>query len=204
VRGGRPAGSVEAVLVTHHHADHVGGAEWLARRVDAPVRAFDPELCRGSGPLADGDVLAYAGLSLEVVHTPGHTADSICFAVHHDGVDAVLTGDTVLGRGTTVIIPPDGKLGEYLDSLRLLAGRGSGARVLPGHGPELDDLSVVAGQYLAHREARLAQIRSALEVLGAGATAREVVEVVYADVDQALWGAAEWSVAAQLQYLRQA
>ncbi|EWC59466.1 Zn-dependent hydrolase, including glyoxylase [Actinokineospora spheciospongiae] len=194
------AGPVEAVLITHHHGDHVGGAEWLARRADAPVRAFDPALCRGSGPLRDGEVLAHAGLSLEVLHTPGHTGDSVCFALEHDGVSAVVTGDTVLGRGTTVIIPPDGKLGEYLDSLRELAGRSGW--VLPGHGPELADLAAVAGQYLAHREGRLEQIRVALGVLGAGASAREVVEVVYADVDRGLWPAAELSVMAQLEYLR--
>lgn len=196
------AGAVEAILITHHHDDHVQGASWLAREVGAPVRAFDAALCVGEGPLRDGEVLSAAGLELEVLHTPGHTADSICLALEHGGRTAVLTGDTVLGRGTTVIAPPDGQLGQYLDSLRALAGRPAGAVVLPGHGPDLPDLSWVAQEYLAHREQRLDQIRAALGALGPDATAWQVVEVVYADVDRSLWPAAEWSVRAQLEYLR--
>ncbi|GLZ40954.1 MBL fold metallo-hydrolase [Actinokineospora sp. NBRC 105648] len=196
------AGRVAAILVTHHHPDHVQGAPWLSRRTGAPVRAFDPALCVDGAPLTDGAVLTLAGLDVEVLHTPGHTADSICLALAHGGQHAVLTGDTVLGRGTTVIAPPDGALGAYLDSLRALAGRPAGAVVLPGHGPDLPDVAEVARQYLAHREQRLDQIRAALVHLGPDATARQVVEVVYADVDQSLWAPAEWSVRAQLDYLR--
>ena len=118
-----------------------------------------------------------------------------------DGVDtAVLTGDTILGRGTTVVAHPDGELGPYLASLERLRGFGA-ARVLPGHGPELAEVAAVAEQYLAHREQRLQQVRSALATLGPDATARQIVEVVYADVDQAVWWAAELSVRAQLDYL---
>ncbi len=196
------AGRVEAILITHHHADHVAGAGWLAARTDAPVRAFDPALCVEGGPLADGETLSLAGLSLEVLHTPGHTADSICLIVEHAGQAAVLTGDTILGRGTTVIAPPDGALGPYLDSLRALSRHRAGAVVLPGHGPDLPDLAAVAQVYLAHREQRLDQIREALAQLGPGATPRQVVEIVYADVDKSLWEPAEWSVRAQLDYLR--
>ncbi|GGS17258.1 MBL fold metallo-hydrolase [Actinokineospora fastidiosa] len=197
------AGQVAAILITHHHDDHVQGAPWLARAANAPIRAFDPALCAGEGPLRDGEVLTLAGLDLEVRHTPGHTADSICLAIAYENQTAVLTGDTVLGRGTTVIAPPDGHLGQYLDSLRLLAGSPPGTVVLPGHGPDLPDLPTTAAMYLAHREQRLDQIRAALTHLGPDATARQVVEVVYADVDQSLWEAAEWSVHAQLAYLRE-
>lgn len=196
------AGRVAAILITHHHADHVQGAPWLSRATGAPVRAFDPALSTDA-PLRDGEVLTLAGLDLEVRHTPGHTADSICLALAHGGQSAVLTGDTVLGRGTTVIAPPDGRLGQYLDSLRGLAGSPPGTVVLPGHGPDLPDLPTTAAMYLAHREQRLDQIRAALAHLGPDATARQVVEVVYADVDRSLWPAAEWSVHAQLAYLRE-
>ncbi|MGQ0841286.1 MBL fold metallo-hydrolase [Actinokineospora sp.] len=196
------AGTVEAILITHHHADHVQGASWLARRSGAPVRAFDPALCQDDGPLRHGETVALAGLELAVLHTPGHTADSVCLAVEYGDQAAVLTGDTVLGRGTTVIAPPDGRLGQYLDSLRALACRPAGAAVLPGHGPDLPDLATVAAEYLSHREQRLDQIRAALAVLGQDATPRQVVEIVYADVDKSLWAPAEWSVHAQLDYLR--
>ena len=87
----------------------------------------------------------------------------------------MLTGDTILGRGTTVIAQPDGSLGDYLDSLRTLAGLGP-RFVLPAHGPQLPDLQQVAGRYLEHREERLAQIRSALDALGADASVAAVTD----------------------------
>ena len=191
-------GPVAQILLTHRHDDHASGARWLAELVGAPVRALDPTLALGDEELADDDVIVAAGLEIRVLATPGHTSDSLCFVLD----DAVLTGDTVLGRGTTVIAYPDGRLGDYLTSLRRLAELPHGLAVLPGHGPELADVGTVAREYLAHREQRLDQIRSALRQLGPDATARQIVEVVYADVDRMLWPAAELSVLAQLDYLR--
>ncbi|GAB3457064.1 MBL fold metallo-hydrolase [Actinophytocola sediminis] len=199
------AGPVALILITHQHPDHAQGAPWLAARVGAPVRAFDHRLCVDAPPLTDGELIEDAGLSLRVLHTPGHTEDSVCLriatsAATQDTGDthAVLTGDTILGRGTTVI----SALGPYLATLRLLAKVPAGTVALPGHGPELPDLSTVAGEYLAHREQRLDQVRAALAELGPRASARQVVELVYADIDRSLWGPAEWSVQAQLEYLR--
>jgi glyoxylase-like metal-dependent hydrolase (beta-lactamase superfamily II) len=188
------AGRVSVILITHQHPDHVGGAPWLSERVGAPVRAFDHRLCRDAAPLEDGEVLSAGGVELTVRHTPGHTEDSVCFETS----GAMFTGDTVLGRGTTVL----SDLGDYLDSLRFLASAAPGTAVLPGHGPELPELAVTAAEYLAHREERLDQVRSALAQLGDNASPRQVVEVVYADVDKSLWAPAEWSVRAQLDYLR--
>jgi glyoxylase-like metal-dependent hydrolase (beta-lactamase superfamily II) len=150
-----------------------------------------------SAELTDGEVIDVAGLRITVLATPGHTADSLSFVLD----DAVLTADTVLGRGTTVIDNEDGSLADYLDSLRRLQGLGQ-RTVLPGHGPELASLEAVASGYLEHREQRLEQVRSALRALGDDATPRQVVEHVYVDVDEQLWDAAEWSVQAQLDYLR--
>lgn len=192
------AGEVELILITHQHPDHAQGAPWLSTRVDAPVCAFDPTLCRDAPPLTDGEVITAAGLALTVLHTPGHTPDSVCLRVTHEGESATLTGDTVLGRGTTVLTD----LGDYLSSLRRLAAEPPATLALPGHGPELPDLAITAGEYLAHREARLNQVRAALSELGEDATPRQVVELVYADVDRSLWAPAEWSVQAQLDYLR--
>jgi glyoxylase-like metal-dependent hydrolase (beta-lactamase superfamily II) len=191
-------GPVALVLLTHRHHDHAGGARRFAELTGAPVRALDPSLVLGSEALGEGDVVAAAGVELRVVHTPGHTSDSLSFLL-----DAtVLTGDTILGRGTTVIAHPDGRLGPYLESLRRLADLAPGTVVLPGHGPELPDAPAVAAAYLAHREQRLDQVREALGALGPGASARQVVESVYADVDEVLWPAADMSVEAQLEYLR--
>ncbi|MGH3566525.1 MAG: MBL fold metallo-hydrolase [Pseudonocardia sp.] len=200
-------GPVAVVLLTHRHHDHAGGARRLAELSGAPVRALDPSLVLGGEALGDGDVVSAAGCELRVLGTPGHTSDSLSFVLDGPGGkggahSAVITGDTILGRGTTVIAHPDGALGPYLDSLRLLAGLPPGTTVLPGHGPELPDARAAATRYLAHREQRLAQVRAALGTLGRDATPRQVVELVYADVDRALWVAAEWSVRAQLDHLR--
>lgn len=191
-------GRVALVLISHQHTDHTGGIDRLVELTGAPVRAVRSGFLRGlGGYLTDGEVIDAAGLSIKVMATPGHTADSVSFLVD----DAVLTADTVLGRGTTVIDDEDGDLAAYLDSLRRLRGLGT-RRVLPGHGPELDDLEAVTEMYLTHREQRLQQVRDALRTLGDDASARQVVEHVYVDVDQTLWDAAEKSVQAQLEYLR--
>ncbi|WP_407666397.1 MBL fold metallo-hydrolase [Mycobacterium pinniadriaticum] len=191
-------GPIPLVLISHKHEDHTGGIDKLVDACGAVVRSVASGFLRGlGGPLTDGEVIDVAGLRITVMATPGHTADSLSFLVD----DAVLTADTVLGRGTTVIDDEDGSLTEYLDSLQRLQGLGH-RTVLPGHGPELDDLQAVTTMYLAHREERLDQVRAALQVLGEDATARQVVEHVYTDVDQELWDAAEKSVRAQLDYLR--
>jgi glyoxylase-like metal-dependent hydrolase (beta-lactamase superfamily II) len=198
------AGSVVAILLTHGHPDHCQAAPKLRELTGAPVRALDPGLRLGDEGLGEGDVVVGAGVELRVWATPGHTSDSLSFLL--DAADgspaAVLTGDTILGRGTSVVAYPDGDLGRYLASLRRLAELGD-LTVLPGHGPELPKAGAVAEYYLRHREERLNQVRAALETLGPDASARAVVEHVYTDVDQALWPAAERSVEAQLEYLRQ-
>jgi glyoxylase-like metal-dependent hydrolase (beta-lactamase superfamily II) len=197
------AGDVGAVLLTHGHADHSEGARAFAERAGCGVRALDPQHRLGDEGLADGDVVDVDGLELRVVGTPGHSADSLSFLLPAE--DAVLTGDTVLGRGTTVVAHPDGKLGAYLGSLQRLHALAEARQarwVWPGHGPVIEDALAALDFYLAHRRDRLEQVREALRVLGPSATPRAVVEHVYTDVDPVLWGAAELSVRAQLEYLR--
>jgi glyoxylase-like metal-dependent hydrolase (beta-lactamase superfamily II) len=194
------ADRVSYVLLTHGHPDHSEGARAFAESVRAPVRALDPAHRLGTEGLTDGDVVRAGGVEVRIWATPGHTADSLSFLVGDDDGEAVLTGDTILGRGTTVVAWPDGDLGDYLESLRRLQELGP-ATVLPGHGPELASAGEAAARYLAHREQRLEQVRAALASLGPDADPRAVVETVYADVDPALWPAAELSVRAQLAYL---
>lgn len=195
------AGPVQMVLITHHHFDHTEASSRFHRLTGAPVRALDPAQCHGGEPLIDGEVIEAAGVRIRVLATPGHTADSVSFHLPDDGATgSVLTGDTVLGRGTTVVSYPDGRLGPYLDSLEILRLIGP-ATVLPAHGPVLPDLSVVCGQYLDHRQQRLAQIRSALEQLGSDASVQAVADLVYNNIDSSVRGAAERSVRAQLEYL---
>lgn len=193
---------VGLTLLTHGHPDHAEGAARFAELSRTSVRALDPALRLGEEGLAAGDVVRTGGLELRVVPTPGHTADSLSFHLPDEG--SVLTGDTVLGRGTTVVAHPDGRLGDYLDSLRRLRSLtvdDGVSTVLPGHGPVLEDAQGVIDFYLAHRAGRLAQIETAVE--RGFRTAPEIVAHVYADVDRSLWPAAELSVRAQLVHLRE-
>ena len=198
------AGTVELILVTHRHYDHTEASRRFAEMTGAPVRALDPAFCVDGLPLGDGEVLQAGGVEIRVVATPGHTSDSVCFHLPADGDGgSVLTGDTILGRGTTVLDFPDGTLGDYLASLERLAALGH-STVLPGHGPVLPDLSSVVLTYRDHREERLEQIRAALVEAGEDATVARVADLVYSDVPANVRRAAELSVAAQLQYLREA
>jgi glyoxylase-like metal-dependent hydrolase (beta-lactamase superfamily II) len=191
---------VVEIVLTHRHLDHSEGAPRLAELTGAPVRAVDPAHRLGSEGLTGGEVLDSAGCELRVITTPGHTSDSISLEIPADGV--VLTGDTVLGRGTAVIAD-DGSLADYLDSLRRLRAIAESTalrKLLPGHGPLLGDPAAVLDFYLAHRAERLDEVRGALAAGDQDPAA--IVASVYVDVDRALWPFAEVSVRAQLRYLR--
>jgi len=196
---------VLATLLTHGHPDHAEGASRFHELTGAPVLAFDPAYVIGDDRLApDRGPLILAGVDIRTFTTPGHTADSVSFAVQLSGSGyepAVLTGDTILGRGTTVVAWPDGELADYLHSLERLRGLGP-IPVLPGHGPVLPDAGEIAAAYLEHRRVRLDQVRAA--IAAGDRTPAEVVARVYADVDRAVWPAAELSVRAQLAYLERA
>jgi glyoxylase-like metal-dependent hydrolase (beta-lactamase superfamily II) len=188
---------VALTLLTHGHADHAESAARFGELTGAPVRA----LGSGHDGLGDGDRLTVDGLDLAVVATPGHTGDSLSFLLAAENV--LLTGDTVLGRGTAVVAWPDGELAAYLRSLeRIEAMTGSGevTQILPGHGPAVADAAGVVRYYLEHRADRLEQVRAA--VVRRGADVDGVLELVYADVPAELWPVARLSLQAQLDYLR--
>jgi glyoxylase-like metal-dependent hydrolase (beta-lactamase superfamily II) len=196
-------GPVELILITHRHADHTAGSARLHQLTGAPVRAADAVHCHGGGvALQDTETIRAAGLEIEVVATPGHTSDSVCFHLPADGPQgSVLTGDTILGRGTTMLDYPDGTLADYLTSLDRLEALGP-ANVLPAHGPALPSLVDIARAYRSHRLERLAQIRATLDSLGRDTAVGDVTDAVYSDVGPSVRRAAEMSVAAQLDYLR--
>ncbi len=191
-------GDVALILLTHGHPDHAEGAPLFQEMTGAPMAALLPGLTTGAEVLRDGArFTGVAGLDLAVVGTPGHTSDSVSFLVIADQ-PALLTGDTILGRGTTVVAHPDGRLGPYLESLVRIRELGP-LLLLPGHGPAGPDASASATAYLSHRQQRLDQVRAARAA--GDRSARDVVRRVYADVDESLWPAAELSVRAQLEYL---
>lgn len=223
IRAAAPYG-ISVILLTHWHHDHSDLAPALSEATGAPVRAVDASLVRGGAVrggaddslvcegtddslvregtvLADGEVIRAPGVEVLVQLTPGHTADSVCFVVKASET-YLLTGDTVLGRGTTVITRPDGGLRAYLTSLDLLSslvGDHAVAEILPGHGARLRNPLEVLDAYRRHRHDRLDQVRAALAA--GDTTVGEVVARVYADVDPSVLGAAGQSVASQLDYL---
>ncbi len=189
---------VALTLLTHHHFDHAESADRFHELTAAPVRACGG----GHDDIRPGEVIRVGGLEILCVETPGHTADSYSFVLPAD--NTILTGDTILGRGTTVVAWPDGHLESYLESLariEALTQAGTVTSMLPGHGPFVADAAATVSFYLQHRAERLDQVRAALAA--GDTTAREVVERVYADVPREVWPAAELSVQAQLEYLRE-
>jgi glyoxylase-like metal-dependent hydrolase (beta-lactamase superfamily II) len=192
-------GSVQMIVLTHGHYDHAEGALRLREMTGAPIAARDEALCVDAPALRPDTKSTVASVEWLTVLTPGHSSDSVCFVLPGDR--ALLTGDTILGRGTTVVAHPDGRLGDYLDSLQRLRDLADHDfdLLLPGHGPVLNDPVGVLDYYLTHRQERLDQVRAALA--GGAVDAKDVVRRVYTDVDRSVWSAAEQSVRAQLDYL---
>ena len=193
-RGARCVG----VLVTHHHGDHAEAALPWGRRFGAPVAAASRAVAGPEGRLLEaGERLTLAGTRIGVVPTPGHTADHLAFRLESG---AVLVGDHVLGRGTSVVTHPEGDVVAYLESLRRVHDLGPAA-LYCGHGPELTrDPGAVLDFYLAHRAYREQQVLAVLE--HGPATVDELVATVYVDVPRHLWPAAGQSTRATLGKLR--
>ena len=185
---------VVAVLVTHHHGDHAEAAQPWGMRFGAPVAAADGAVAGPGGRVLEpGEQLRLAGTTVGVVPTPGHTADHLAFRLESG---AVLVGDHVLGRGTSVVSHPEGDVVAYLESLRRVHDLGPSA-LYCGHGPELTvDPAAVLEFYRAHRAFREEQLLAALEA--GPRTVDQLVAEVYAAVPQALWPAAAQSTRAAL------
>ena len=205
---GRP---VEAILVTHNHRDHSPASRPLAERTGAPIvgaaplnppaldggvdAAFDADHAPDR-VLADGDRVEGDGWSLEALATPGHTSNHLCFAWGEG--DALFSGDHVMGWSTSVVIPPDGDMGDYMSSLAKLTER-TEATYWPGHGPAVTDPQRLIRGMVGHRRQRERQI---LRTLERGPLAiPPMVAAMYKGLDERLVGAAQLSVLAHLRDL---
>ena len=196
----RVAGPVSEVLVTHRHPDHVGGAVALSERTGAVVRAFGEDDAGGArvSPIGEGEVLSAGGASLRALHLPGHAPDHLGFLL--ENAASLFAGDVILGEGTAVIVPPEGHMRTYLDSLERLLDLHID-RIYPGHFRPLDGGRVVVEGYLAHRAERRQQVVTALD---AGAsTPEEIVAAVYTDTPAALHAVAVQQVLAMLEMLEE-
>lgn len=155
-------GEIRAVLLTHRHRDHSAAIELLAEGV--PVYAASPAMARGVPPAVDGQEIALGSASIKVLKLPGHTDDSLGFALAPSGGRPVLfTGDALLGgRNSTLLVARDGgTLDAYLDTLERMSSL-EGWRGAPGHGPAIADLAAHARGAIRHRVSRLDELRAAL------------------------------------------
>ena len=185
------------ILLTHRHGDHAPAALPLKKATGARIYAPEGVLEDVDHRVSDGETIDVGGSRVEVIATPGHTAEHVCY-LSPDG--DLFTGDTILGTGTTAIFPPDGNMGDYIRSLRVLRTRNP-RRIWPGHGPTRDDAVALIDEYIAHRLEREAQVLSAF---AAGAkTVEEIRRHIYTDLDERLHRAAEIQVEAHLIKLRE-
>ncbi len=181
--------TVGVVLVTHSHPDHLPLAERLAGAHGATVRRY-PEL-------GDGDVVRAGTLNVTALHTPGHSADHLCFWLAEDRV--VFTGDLVLGKGSSMVTYPEGNVAAYLRSLDRLTALDP-RMLFPGHWDPVTDAMGKLREYRAHRLEREAQVLA--EVRRSPGTARELTRRVYGpELADELIQAAEMTVRAHLQKL---
>ena len=200
---------VAAVMCTHTHRDHSPAAVPLAEATGAPVVGCAPLVLSDDGPradapfddtyapdriLADGEAMTGTGWTLTAVATPGHTSNHLCFALEEEG--ALFTGDHVMGWSTSVVVPPDGDMGDYLASLSRLYEREQDRIYYPAHGPAVERPRQLVRGMIGHRRARERQIARLLQE-----NPRDVeglVPEMYRGVDERLWPAAGMSVLAHL------
>lgn len=181
--------TVQSIIVTHHHPDHSGGASSLARRLGVPLLSF-------GDPLRPGDEITVDRTTLVIQHTPGHIYAHLCLWLPRQRL--LFAGDLVAGEGTILIIPPDGDMAAYLNSLQAMKALAPAA-ILPGHGPVIEDPQALLQQYIDHRLKREQQV---LAYLAQGCTtAAEIAAKIYADRPEAI-GIATMQVEAHLEKLR--
>lgn len=193
--------NIKQILVTHTHPDHSPGTRLLQQKLDVPAfgmltessknqdMTFSPERI-----LKDGEILEKEEYSLEVVHTPGHASNHLCFILREEKF--IFTGDHVMSGSTVVIGPPDGSMKQYIDSLNKLKNYDM-EKMAPGHGDILDSPYQVADWIINHRLKREEKVFSALKDATRG-TPESLVEKVYADVDSSLFPIAKASLLAHL------
>ena len=203
--------SVSHLLVTHTHRDHSPATRYLKEACGAKSYGYGPhgggslgdEVEEGADndftpdvTLADGDVIKGTGWTLEVLHTPGHTSNHLCFALAEENV--LFSGDHVMGWSTTVVSPPDGDMADYMTSLARLGARAE-TKFWPTHGPPIEQPAEFVAALIVHRVEREEQILKCLK--GGVGKIPEMVRKMYTDIDPVLYGAAGRSVLAHLIHM---
>jgi len=201
------------ILLTHHHADHSPMAAPLAAKYGAKVYGYSgkigktdknaPKLEAGQDmsfnpdiEIETGHVIQGKDWTLEAIHTPGHTSNHMCYALKQE--NTLFSGDHIMGWSTSVVIPPDGHMGDYLRSLKIIKQRDFDI-IRPTHGPHISETAPFVQAYIDHRYAREDQIGEALSE-GINNISDMVVKM-YADIDKRLHPAAAYSVWSHLIHM---
>jgi len=203
---------ISHIIVTHTHTDHSPASRLLQHKTGAGIFAFGPHSDFSAGALeggvdrdfqpdftvADGEVIDGADWQLQAIHTPGHCANHLCFAMI--GADSLFCGDQLMAWATPVILPPDGSIADYIDSLERLAAR-TESTFYPTHGLPIKDPQSTISAFIQHRLDRIEQVKAALQK-GIG-TLTDLRKSIYQDLPASLHAGAELSLLASLEYMEQ-
>lgn len=205
--------TITHILLTHNHNDHSPLAKKIKEETGAKIyfknisnyietedqfeEGYDKDI-KGDIELSDGDIIETDEWTLEAIHTPGHTSNHICYSLAEE--DVLFSGDHVMGWSTTVIVPPDGNMNDYINSLKKLLMR-SENNYYPTHGPIIERAKELVSKYIEHRMEREKQITEAIKL--GNKKIPDMVKIIYKDVDIGLHPAAAMSTLAHLKRMKE-